>query len=175
MASDERKIVIVLKSETEGATTGEKNEVSKADNPELEKNSSTSNAIAAFAAKQLVATTISEVSNWAMYEWNKNLNLNDDYIGQRNKQIAMQCIAKTAGAANTIFNSAAMGAMVGGPWGAAIGAAIGATQVVTSTIRENLQAEEQQRIQLAKMDAQLDFTRKRAGWSTTAASIGEDL
>lgn len=137
--------------------------------------SSTSNALAAFAAKQLVVSVINEATAWGMYEWDKNLALNDDYIGQRTKRIAVEQISKAAGMAGTVFNMAASGAMIGGPWGAVIGAALGVTQVASSTIRENLIGQEQQNISLAQMEASLNYTRRRVGWSSVAASIGEDL
>lgn len=174
--ADERKIVIVLKAENASSVSQtQEPEKVKTGAEETESSTSSSVAIAAFAAKEIISTTISEITDWAMYEWDKNLMLEDDYVGQRNKNIAMQCISKVGGAANTVFNTTIAGATIGGPWGAAIGAAIGIAKVASSTIRDNVQHQQMQDIQLAQMNMQLSYTRNRIGWSTNAASIGEDL
>ena len=173
--ADERKIVIVLRTEGgNGSATGAAEEQEQESPAELS-SKSTKIAIAAMAAKQILSTAVSEGLQWANYEIDKNLNLDDNYIAQREKNIALQLIGKAGSFASTIFGGATAGAIVGGPIGAAIGATLGLVQAVSSTVRENIQSYEQQDIMLRQMDAQLSYTRQRAGWSVSAASIGEDL
>ena len=126
-------------------------------------------------ASQAVKMAVDEGMAWVVYEVNKNFALDDNYIAQRQMSIASQAINWGVSSASTIVSSTASGALVGGPVGAIVGAALGTTKVVASTVRQNVIAQEQQDIMLRKMQAQLDFTRNRAGWSTQAASIGEDL
>lgn len=171
--ADERKIVIVLKSEDIASSNSVGEENKEPEN--LPKQASDKKAIAAFAAKEMTSAVVSEVLNWANYEWDKSLNLNDDYIGQRQKTIALQLINKGASFASTIFSATAYGAMIGQGAGAVVGAVLGTVQATSSVIRENIQAREQEEIQLRQMEAQLSYTRQRAGWSTQAGSIGEDL
>ena len=65
--------------------------------------------------------------------------------------------------------------MFGGVAGAVIGFAIGTIDQTTQIIRDNVQSQEQQSLQIMQMENQLNFTRSRIGWSTKCASIGADL
>ena len=70
---------------------------------------------------------------------------------------------------------AAAGASVGGGWGAVVGIALGIGSTLVNWGSSIVKGMDQQHIQLRQLDASLDFTRSRAGWSLQAASIGEDL
>ena len=133
-----------------------------------------SKALGAMAAKQLLSTVVNEGWSWATYEWQKNATLSDDYISQRNASIASTMVGKIGGAVNTIASSAIAGAAFG-PVGAIVGAALGTISAGASLTRQYFQAIEQQDIMLKQMDASLQNTRNKVGWSTVAASIGEDL
>lgn len=173
MALDNRSIVITLKLDS-GDSEAEQNPT----NTEGKKQSSDKDkgkAIAAFAVIQGVELVASEIVSWAEYYWNKDLTLNDDYVGQRNKRIATTYINRAVSDVTTIGSSIAAGAAVGQGIGAIVGAVIGVSKVISSTVRSNIQGQEQQDIAIRQMDAQLQFTRSRAGWSLNAASIGEDL
>ena len=177
MAADERKVVIWLKSEDSNG--GQKDNASPEDNkvnPEENANKSPSAAIAIFAAERLASAITSEALNWAKFEIDKSLNLDDNYMAQRDLSIALQLIGKETSFMSTIVGFAVSGAMIGGgPIGAAVGAAIGTAVSIASTVRENTQSIIQEDIMLRQMESQLSYTRQRAGWSTKAASIGEDL
>ena len=175
MAKDSRSIVITLKLDNTTNETDTSNQTDGAKVSGESDNDRTSKAVAAFAAAQIMQVVTGEVINWAEYYWNRELTLTDDYIGQRQKQIATTQIARGASAVGTIAGSALAGFDLGGWVGAIIGAVIGASAEVAQTVRSDLQGTDQQNIQLRQMDAQLGFTRSRAGWSTKAASIGEDL
>lgn len=173
--ADNRSIVITLKIENDGSSgITSPASVSSTSSTKGTK-SSAGVALAAWAVSQAVQTTVSELVAWGEYNWNKELTLNDDYIGQRNKQIALTQINRGISAVGSIFSSTASGAAVGGVAGAIIGFVVGTATQVANITRGNLQAQEQQDIRLRQMEAQLDFTRSRAGWSLKAASIGEDL
>lgn len=179
------EVVIRLKLESEGGSgtdsaikkgTGDVSSTTKTASGKEEGNdNSVAGAAAAFAAIQLVSIAARDVVTWTNYEWDKALQLNDDYIGQRNKAILNTAISKTTSAIGSIAASTAAGASVGGVWGAAIGFAIGTVSAVGNIHLANYQAMDQQNIQIRQMEAQLGFTRSRQGWSTEAGSIGEDL
>lgn len=174
--ADNRSIVITLKLDNSGANendvSSEVNGTKVANNND---NSSAAKAIAAFAVAQVAQATVSELVNWGEYYWNRELMLNDDYIGQRNKQIALTQVNRGISAISGIASATASGAAVGGWVGAIIGFTLGTVTQVAGVVRSNIQGQDQQNIMLKQMDAQLQFTRSRAGWSTKAASIGEDL
>lgn len=175
MPTDNRSVVITLKLDN----GGEQTDTSQQTNTSAAANNSDKNgsakAIAAFAAVEMVRMATSEVVSCADFFATNELSLRDDYVGQRNKQIALTHINRVASAGATIVSSAAQGAMIGGPVGAIVGAALGTIFVGVSTLRSNFEGETNQKIHLEQMDAQLQFTRSRAGWSLKAASIGEDL
>ena len=171
---DNRSIVITLKLEDDGSGTTSPASASSTSSTKGTK-SSAGVALAAWAVSQAVQTTVAEVIAWGEYNWNKELTLNDDYVGQRNKRIALTQINRGIGTVSSIFSSTASGAAVGGWIGAIVGFVVGTGTQVASIVRSNLQGQEQQSIHLRQMDAQLDYTRARAGWSIKAASIGEDL
>jgi len=181
---DTKEIKIVLETRDGGsASSGE--EGARADQSVAAQNSASSSkssgskssgTAAAVALGSMAAQTVlSEVSSWAMYYVNKELVLNDDYIGQRELGIAMQAVNWGINSASTIASMTATGAMAGGAVGAVFGAVIGTGTVIARTVRDNIQAQDQQNIRLRQLQVQLDYTRNRAGWSTNAASIGEDL
>ena len=172
-ASDSRSIVITLK--LEGSEGQGNNPTDTQETSNNSDNNRTAKALAVFAVGKAIEIAVSEVVAWADYNWNKELTLNDDYIGQRNKNIALMQINRAVSAISTVGSSIAAGAMVGGVPGAIIGGVLGVAKVFSSTIRGNVQGQEQQNIMIRQMDAQLEFTRSRAGWSTRAGSIGEDL
>ena len=173
--ADERSVVITLKLDTDSDQEAAQNPTNTQATQQKNEKGSTAKVVAIFAAKQAVETIVSEGMAWGEYQLNKQLTLVDDYIGQRNKNIAMTQINRGIGVASTITSMAATGAQLGGPWGAAIGAIIGAGVSAAGIARSNIQGQQQEDIMLRQMNAQLDFTRSRAGWSLKAASIGEDL
>lgn len=170
---DKRSIVITLKLTSSDETSTNNQTNTEQVDFENDKNKKAKAAYKSLAI-QAAQTAISEVSAWAEYYWNKELMLNDDYVGMRNKNIAMTQINRGVNALTTIGSFTALGSAAG-PWGAAIGAAVGTVVAAASIVRSNMQGEQQQSIQLRQMDAQLQFTRSRVGWSLKAASIGEDL
>lgn len=175
MAADNRSIVITLKLQNEETSDTDISNQTNTSGAES-KSDKNKTAKAAYAAMAIQAgqTALNEVTAWAEYYWNRELTLNDDYVGQRNKQIALTQINRGISAISTIGSFTALGAQAG-PIGAAIGAVVGTVVASASIIRSNVQGKDQQDIAIRQMEAQLDFTRSRAGWSLQAASIGEDL
>ena len=170
-------ITITLKLVGEGGEGGDGNISKQTDTGSFEGNSKDKKQKSAawVLASQALAVAVNETLAWAEFYWDRELMLNDDYIGQRNKQIAMTQINRAIGYGGQIFSAAASGAAVGGGAGAIIGAIIGVASVTANIARSNVQGQLNQSVILAQGDAQLSFTRARAGWSTNAASIGEDL
>lgn len=98
---------------------------------------------------------------------NRYFNLTDDYIGQRNTNIAKNIINKSITGLTTIATGFAMG----GPIGASI-AAVGFALTLGLDIANNYI---EQGDKLRQMNYQLDFSRVRAGFSLTSGSIGENF
>lgn len=173
MAADNRSVVITLKLDS-GSDVQENPTNVESSKTNTDKDS-TAKAVAKFAVIQSIQLVVNEAVAWGEYYWNRELTLNDDYIGQRNKNIAISQINRAANALTTVGSMTAIGAAVGGPVGAIVGAIVGAVTAGAGIARSNNQGQDQQDIALRQMDAQLQFTRSRAGWSLQAASIGEDL
>ena len=171
--ADNRSVVITLKLDSNASEETKPTDTSTV-KQSTDKNGSMK-AVAAFAVAQMAQLAASELVAWGEYYQNKELTLSDDYIGQRNKNIATTQINRAVSAISTIGSMTATGAMTGGWVGAIIGAAIGTATTIAGIARSNIQGQEQQDIMLRQMDAQLGFTRSRAGWSLNAGSIGEDL
>lgn len=172
--ADNRSIVITLKLQSEEDKTDVNNQVDTQKAESESDNDKKSKSAYAALALQIGSTALSEVAAWAEYYWNKELTLTDDYIGQRNKNIAMTQISRAINVATTTGSWTAMGAALG-PVGAVIGGILGAAVSISGIVRSNVQGQEQEDIAIRQMNAQLGFTRSRAGWSLQAASIGEDL
>lgn len=172
--ADNRSIVITLKldnSDDNDANVSNQVDTSNKKNDKDKANK----AVALYAAQQISSLVTSEVLNWAEYYWNRELTLNDDYIGQRNKTIITTQINRGINFVSSLFSGMASGMAIGGAVGAVIGLLISGTSQAASIVRSNQQGQDQQNIMIRQMNAGLDFTRSRAGWSLQAASIGEDL
>lgn len=175
--ADTKEILVRLKvDETSNEEADVSNQVNTS-NESATKNdkSKGSKALATYLVTQSLSMVTSEVVSWAEYYWNRTLTLTDDYVGQREKNIAMTQINRAISFASTIGSTAATGALFGGPWGAVAGAIVGAISGTVSIVRSDIQGKDQQDIAIRQANAQLDFTRARAGWSTSAASIGDNL
>lgn len=173
--ADTRSIVITLKLDNGSSST---NPTETTDTSTVESEMDKNNALKSMAwalSVRAVEVAANEVIAWAEYEWDKQLSLTDDYIGQRWKRIATTQISRGISAISSVASMTAWGAAAGGSVGAAIGAGLGVTMSIASMARSNIQGKEQQDIHIRQMEAQLGFTRSRAGWSTQAGSIGEDL
>ena len=128
----------------------------------------------AFAART-VADIGAEMIAWADYEIDKSFSLKDDYIGQRRMALAEFQIQGAVAGIQKVAGYSIQGAIAGGPIGALFGAMVGVAMRAQQVDRSNKQGNEQQNINIAQMNVQLQYTRRRAGWSLNAASIGEDL
>ena len=180
MALDNRSIVITLKSESEigGSSPSQDLNVSNKTSSSEAQSKSNNNSMAKAAYAQMAISAANAVVNemiaWGDYDVDKYMNLHDDYIGQRNMNVAQHYINGAVSAGSTIVSMALVGSAAG-PMGAAVGAAIGTVIAAARIERSNIQGNDQQEIQIKQLDCQLQYTRRRAGWSLTAASIGEDL
>lgn len=177
--ADSRKVVIEIvgKSEDSSKPGANMSEPVKTESgfSSFSNSSNVGVATAVFAVKESLQTVSSLVADMVVYEFNKSFALNDDYIGDRNKNFALKIMSQTSNTITTTLSMAAQGAMIGGPVGAVVGAAVGFIGSMASNAIQTSHAMDSQNIMLNKMDAQMSFTRQRAGWSVNAASIGEDL
>ena len=119
----------------------------------------------AVTALQNIGNSVKNVTiGYATYAINRNFKLTDNYLGQQNLNIAKSI----AGKFEKIGMATASGAMMGGGVGA-IAALVVST--ITTAIETGFDV---WNIQLRQMDAQLQYSRQRAGYSLTAGSIGEN-
>lgn len=114
---------------------------------------------AAHSVKEMGASQI-------RFQVNRYFEITDDYLGQQSLNICLGIARKVESAAMSI----AGGALVAGPVGAII---MGAVELGKTGL-DIYQNYSQQNLQLRKMDAQLDYSRQRAGYSLTAGSQGEN-
>ncbi len=170
---DKREVVITLKAEkTEDNSLNTALKVSDDKGNDVGAYGKSAYAALAIAAAE---EAFNEVIAWADFQIDRTLILNDDYIGERNKNIALHYINGASSAITTIGSYTAMGASAGGWVGAIIGAVIGTATVAAKNIRSNVTNARQQELQVTQMNYQLEFTRMRSGWSTHAASLGDNL
>lgn len=162
-----REVVIKIKGE-EG-----KKEVTTKTN-EKTKKVDTMDALTSIVYNQAFSHLKSEFISELNYEINKHFVLTDDYVGQR-KVTALKNIASRALSIGTsIVSGAKAGSMVLPGVGTAVGAI---TMAVVSAINLGVdiyQNYDQANISLRQQNAQLDFTRERAGYSLTSGSVGEN-
>lgn len=105
----------------------------------------------------------------AMYQINRKFELSDDFEGKRDMNIALGVIGKTKNLALGIYAGAKLGS-IGGPVGMAIGAVVGfGIGIGVEAISIYHKFDEQNRAN-ALRDAQLDYTRQRAGYSLVGES-----
>lgn len=164
---DTRKVEIVITSKEEtyigggGQRRKKPKESQNARKEEQKKNKRIRN-MAYLAGNATVQQAISMVN----YEINRELTLTDNYIGQRTLNNTIQVINKV----RSVATSTVQGAMVGG-W---VGAAIMAFVDIAGTGIDIYQNYDQESIKIKQMDAQLQFSRQRAGYSLTSGSRGEN-
>lgn len=178
MASDNRSITITLKTvnESDGGGQSElKEQTNTNTTSQKSQKGNTDTALAAYAATQIASTIMSEAVSWGNFAIDMHLMLTDNYIAQREKSIFVQQTNRAFSLVTSVRDSALQGFFLGGPSGAVLGAIFGTIQQGTAIARGNIQASMQQDLAIRQREAQLEFTRARAGWSTKAASIGEDL
>lgn len=161
--AETREIVITIKEkqdkqniDTSNITTSN---VSKIDNSNISTTTSVLLNQALESAKQ-------DINRIVSYEIQKNFNLTDNYIGERNLNNAKQVVSR----ASKIGVSIATGFATGGIVGAIVVAGLEAISLGIDTY----QNQENQNIKLRQNDLQLSFSRQRSGYSLISNSIGEN-
>lgn len=101
------------------------------------------------------------------YWLDRKFNLEDDYVTQRNVNIASNIISRSI----SDIGSIASATMIAGPVGFVISSVAVGVGLITDTIKNYQQQNDNIRI----MNNQLNFSRVRSGYSLTAGSIGENL
>lgn len=118
-------------------------------------------------ANQVYENVKAMLKQTAEYEIDKYFDTRNDYVAKRNLSEALTYINM----ASSIATATYVGFQTGGP----VGAAIGAGLVLSHQALNASLALERQRIAIERNDAQLAFSRDRAGFSLTAGSRGENL
>lgn len=121
----------------------------------------------AVLANQVYENVKAMLKQTAEYEIDKYFDTRNDYVAKRDLSEALTYINM----ASSIATATYVGFQTGGP----VGAAIGAGLVLSHQALNASLALERQRIAIERNDAQLAFSRDRAGFSLTAGSRGENL
>ena len=125
--------------------------------------------VASVLANQVYERTKQTVINEAMYQINKHFELTDDFEGKRDLNIALSVIGRTKNLATSTLAGAKLGS-AGGPIGTVVGAVVGfSLGAIGEAVSIYHKFDEQDRAN-ALRDAQLDYTRQRAGYSLTGES-----
>lgn len=172
MAEEKRFVLVIEGSDSQGGGSSQK--AASTGSPETQDDDGAKLYFQNLAI-QTAGQVLTESINFAEYFWDEQLRLTDDYIGQREKRIAKQYVNRVANAGSSILSSTLTGAASAGWVGALVGFTVSLGNEIFKTVSDNFIGERTQNITIKQMEAQLDFTRNRAGWSTQAASIGEDL
>lgn len=125
---------------------------------------STSDRFNAYAVKSVINVVKTTVLNEVDYEMKKYYDLTDNVRAQKNRQIAMGVVQRVG----NIVSTTASGFIAGGVVGAIIG--FGA-----SLVKEGIniyQGYDKQEIEMAKKNAQLQYTRESLGYSLVGGEKG---
>ena len=175
MARETRAITITIRAKGEGKPSSPKPSKPEDENEEAKSETkSEGQNLSSWLVHKALDEAKSQISTAVDYEFSRYYSTHDDYIGQRNYEIAKANISLAVSVGTSIYAGAKMGAAVGGPIGAAAGAAMA---TITSGVNLALQynrAMEQQQLKIDQMNAQLSYTRQRSGYSLTSGSVGED-
>lgn len=117
-------------------------------------------------ANQVFDALKKNITTEAKYQINKYFNTRDDYIGQRNLNVATSMANMAIGLGSSIV----AGFMTGGP----VGAAVAGVTSVLSTAVSVYNTLDAQNLKVDQMNAQLQFTRQRSGYSLTSGSVGDN-
>ena len=118
-------------------------------------------------ANQVYENVKAMLKQTAEYEIGKYFDTKNDYVAKRDLSEALTYINMASSVATATY----VGFKTGGP----VGAAIGAGLVLSHQALNASLALERQRMAIERNDAQLAFSRDRAGFSLTAGSRGENL
>lgn len=118
-----------------------------------------------FLKKEFLRRTADFVVDEGLYWLERSYRLNDDYISQRNLTVAKNIINQSiSSGTRVIAATVAFGAV-----GLAVSLVGEAINIGTRIIHNYTE----QNDRIRQLNAQLDFSRVRAGYSLTAGSIGE--
>ena len=174
--SDTREIVVRIKSPkvptsfngNQEFTNDLKNVINF---PKNIKNKILGGSVAANQLYEISTRTAKSLIDWSI---NRNLDLSANYVAKREINEVKTIINGTMGLLGSIGAGAISGASVGGPIGAAVGAVMGFTSNLVGGIIESEKAYDQQKIRIARTNADASFSQSRYLGTTTDFSRGTD-
>lgn len=171
MADDTRTIKVVITS-----SDSKEKVVNPEKKSEEEKDESKGQwqRLGSWLAHQAFNTIKSQVEAEANYEISRYFTVYDDVAGERNLTMAKAYVNHAVSMGYQVYYGAITGAGIAGPVGGIAGAVLAGSVAGVGMALEARRAFEQQDLRIAQAEAQLGYTRQRAGWSLTAGSIGEN-
>lgn len=126
------------------------------------------------ASNQLYEISVKTAKSLIDWSINRNLDLSANYVAKREINEVKTIISGTMGLVSSISSGAISGAMMGGPIGAVVGAIAGFTSNLIGGVIESEKAYDQQKIRIARNNAEASFSQSRYLGTTTDFSRGTD-
>lgn len=120
-----------------------------------------------YVSNFIINQSKSIIKEESKYWLDRKFNLEDDYVSQRNVNIASNIINRAIGD----ISSVASATLIAGPVGFVVSSIAVGVGLITDIVKNYQQQSDNIRI----MNNQLNFSRVRSGYSLTAGSIGENL
>lgn len=177
MARETRAITITIKTKNKAAPSPSAPKPSKPEEKNAEAKSETKSAaqnLSSWLVHKALNEAEQQLKSAVDYEFSMYYSTHDDYIGQRNFEIARANINMAVKVGTSLYSGVSMAASIGGPIGAAISAAAAVVSTGVDLALQYSRAMEQQQLKIDQMNAQLSYTRQRSGYSLTSGSVGED-
>lgn len=164
--SDERIVKVVIE---QSFTTKDSSNTDKIKTPSNSSKikSKVDNFTNTYVSNFIINQSKSIIKEESKYWLDRKFNLEDDYVSQRNVNIASNIINRAIGD----IGSVASATMIAGPVGFVISSVAVGVSLITDIVKNYQQQSDNIRI----MNNQLNFSRVRSGYSLTAGSIGENL
>lgn len=120
-----------------------------------------------YVSNFIINQSKSIIKEESKYWLDRKFNLEDDYVSQRNVNIASNIINRAIGDIGSIASAS----LIAPPFGFAVASVAVGVSLITDIVKNYQQQSDNIRI----MNNQLNFSRVRSGYSLTAGSIGENL
>lgn len=164
--ADERVVKVVIEQSFTTSESSSSERVKTPSNSSKIKNK-VDNFTNTYVSNFIINQSKSIIKEESKYWLDRKFNLEDDYVSQRNVNIASNIISRAIGDIGSIASAT----MIAGPVGFAVASVMVGVGLITDIVKNYQQQSDNIRI----MNNQLNFSRVRSGYSLTAGSIGENL
>ncbi len=164
--ADSREIIIRIVNEESSENNVNKVDSTGEKTKKTKKHVSEESKIKEYIETQLIGQVTGLIIDETKYQLDRYFRLTDDYQALQSMNIALSATNRVKDAILNVGMSFAIGGGVAG----IMSLGVEATKMFLDVYHNY----DQQNIQIAKMNAQLQFNRERAGYALTAGSRGEN-